>query len=141
MMMNVSLSPSASSTLGSFAEVTCQVVDTKQLLCYDNVTFLELDEDHVGSPRFYVDLGVAIALLVVAGIISGLTVGVISLDPMHIEIMRKSGEPTVRSQAATVAPLVKRHHLLLVSLLLLNAGGQFFTILFIRSLALFHPSP
>jgi metal transporter CNNM len=106
-----------------FAEVVCHVVDAKSLLCFNNVTFVEEEEDVLGSTKFYIDLGVSVGLLVVAGILSGLSMGLFTLDPMNIEILRRSGPPAVRKQAAAVAPLVKRHHLVLVTMLLIQAAA------------------
>jgi CBS domain containing-hemolysin-like protein len=106
-----------------FAQVVCHVVDTKSLLCFNNVTFVEVDEDVLGSTKFYMDLGISVGLLVVAGILSGLSMGLFTLDPMNIEILRRSGPPAVRKQAAAVAPLVKRHHLVLVTMLLIQAAA------------------
>jgi len=55
---------------------------------------------------------------------SGLTLGLLSLDVLTLEILIKSGTPTQRKHAMRIMPLVKRHHLLLVTLLLCNAASM-----------------
>jgi hypothetical protein len=58
------------------------------------------------------------------GLMSGLTLGLLSLDVLTLEILIKSGTPTQRKHAIRIMPLVKRHHLLLVTLLLCNAASM-----------------
>lgn len=53
---------------------------------------------------------------------SGLTMGLLSLDLMTLQIMKEGGTPKQQRQAK-ILPIVKRHHLLLVTLLLANAGA------------------
>ena len=52
---------------------------------------------------------------------SGLTLGLLSLDSNHLEVLQTAGREKERKYAKRIAPLVKRHHLLLVTLLLGNA--------------------
>ncbi len=52
---------------------------------------------------------------------SGLTIGLLSLDPVNLEILKKSGDETSKKYAKGIAPLIKRHHLLLATLLMANA--------------------
>ena len=61
-------------------------------------------------------------LCVLAGALaSGLTVGLLSLDPLLLLIKIRAGKtPSERQQAETLLPLIKKHHDLLVTLLLLN---------------------
>lgn len=54
---------------------------------------------------------------------SGLTMGLLSLDLMTLQIMRDGGTPKQQRQANKILPIVKRHHLLLVTLLLGNAAA------------------
>jgi metal transporter CNNM len=56
-----------------------------------------------------------------AGIASGLTVGLLSLDATKLEMKIKIKDSEDGKAAASVLPIVKRHHLLLVTLLLFNA--------------------
>ncbi len=52
---------------------------------------------------------------------SGLTMGLLSLDIMSLEVLKRGGEPKEKKYARRILMLVKRHHLLLVTLLLANA--------------------
>ena len=53
---------------------------------------------------------------------SGLTIGLLSLDMMSLQVLQEAGTPKERRYAARIIPVVKRHHLLLVTLLLANAA-------------------
>lgn len=59
-------------------------------------------------------------LLLVAAMMSGLTIGLISLDLNNLAILKSSGTPTQRKYAAIVEPIRKNGHLLLCTLLILN---------------------
>jgi hypothetical protein len=52
-------------------------------------------------------------------LMSGLTMGLMSLDILNLEVLLKSGTKTQRKYAERIMPLVKRHHLLLVTLVCL----------------------
>ena len=57
-----------------------------------------------------------------AGVFSGLTLGLLSLDMLQLEVLAKGGHPHEQKYAKGLIPLVHHHHLLLVTLLLANAG-------------------
>ena len=52
---------------------------------------------------------------------SGLTLGMLSLDMMTLKVLQEAGSPREKKYASRIMPIVKRHHLLLVTLLLANA--------------------
>ena len=52
---------------------------------------------------------------------SGLTMGLLSLDILSLEVLKRSGKPKEQKYASRIITLVKQHHLLLVTLLLANA--------------------
>jgi metal transporter CNNM len=54
---------------------------------------------------------------------SGLTIGLMALDEMSLEISKNGGNPKERAYAEKIIPVIKKHHLLLVSLLLANAAA------------------
>lgn len=61
------------------------------------------------------------ACVVLGALASGLTVGLLSLDPLLLVIKMRAGETEQeKHQAGELLPLVKQHHRLLVTLLLLN---------------------
>ncbi|CAJ1964084.1 unnamed protein product [Cylindrotheca closterium] len=63
----------------------------------------------------------ALACVTVAALAAGLTMGLLSVDPLLLLIRMRAGSPEEKKQAATLLPIVKQHHLLLVTLLLLNS--------------------
>jgi Mg2+/Co2+ transporter CorB len=63
----------------------------------------------------------ALACVIVAALAAGLTMGLLSLDPLMLLIKMRAGGEEEKKQAASLLPIVKQHHLLLVTLLLLNS--------------------
>eukprot|EP00842_Homolaphlyctis_polyrhiza_P004424 jgi/Hompol1/4983/HPOL_004106-RA len=59
-------------------------------------------------------------LVVVGGIVAGLTIGLMSLDETNLSILKVSGTPAEKSFAARIEPIRRNTHLLLVTLLLTN---------------------
>ncbi|CAN1158614.1 DUF21 domain-containing protein At5g52790 [Linum perenne] len=70
---------------------------------------------------FWGYLVVCIALVAFAGLMSGLTLGLMSLSLVDLEVLIKAGRPDDRKNAAKILPIVKRQHLLLCTLLIGNA--------------------
>lgn len=60
-------------------------------------------------------------LVSMAGMMSGLTLGLMSLDQVDIEILRRSGTDRQRRLAQRIQPVLSRPHVLLVTLLVCNA--------------------
>jgi hypothetical protein len=86
---------------------------------------LEMSEEaEIGSTDFYVALGISAGLVVMAGVMSGLTMGLMSLDLTTLRVVAKTGDRRSRRYAAKIIPLVEKHHLLLVTLLLANASAM-----------------
>ena len=55
---------------------------------------------------------------------SGLTIGLMSLDKMTLEIIKRGGDAKERKYAERIIPVIEKHHLLLVTLLLSNAAAM-----------------
>ena len=94
------------------SEVVCPIDD-------DDKMFVK--EEHATGKAIYIDIGISIFLVLFGGMMSGLTIGLLSLDPVNLEIMKTSEDENARKYANGIAPLVKYHHLLLVTLLMANA--------------------
>ncbi|KAJ4847248.1 DUF21 domain-containing protein [Turnera subulata] len=77
-----------------------------------------------GSVTWYIYAGVSCLLVLFAGIMSGLTLGLMSLGLVDLEILQRSGTPTEKRQAAAILPVVQKQHQLLVTLLLCNAAAM-----------------
>eukprot|EP00882_Tetradesmus_deserticola_P024368 GHRQ01026629.1.p1 GENE.GHRQ01026629.1~~GHRQ01026629.1.p1 ORF type:complete len:237 (+),score=110.85 GHRQ01026629.1:423-1133(+) len=66
-------------------------------------------------------IGICVGLTVMAGLMSGLTLGLMSLDAVEMEVLKRSGSSKEQMYAAAIAPLIRNAHFLLVTLLLCNA--------------------
>ena len=77
-----------------------------------------------GSGEFWMYLCLTMVAIVFAGLMSGLTVGLMSFDEKNLSIlMTQSKDPKQRYRARRVHNMIKDHHLLLVTLLLWNAAA------------------
>ncbi|KAK9201694.1 hypothetical protein WN944_016900 [Citrus x changshan-huyou] len=86
-----------------------------------NDIVFEADDIEFGNPWWFVYAGVSCVLVLFAGIMSGLTLGLMSLGLVELEILQRSGTSTEKQQAAAILPVVQKQHQLLVTLLLCNA--------------------
>ena len=75
------------------------------------------------DPVFFLTMAAsALFCVVLAALAAGLTMGMLSLDPLMLLVkIRASRSPEEKRQAESLLPIVKQHHLLLVTLLLLNS--------------------
>lgn len=67
------------------------------------------------------------------GLAAGLTIGIMSLDPVGLELLIESGDPKEAKYAKQIAPIRKKGNLLLVTLLLTNTVFNELLPLFIDS--------
>ncbi|KAL3648928.1 hypothetical protein CASFOL_005331 [Castilleja foliolosa] len=81
-------------------------------------------EIEFGTVLWFTYAGISCFLVIFAGIMSGLTLGLMSLGLVDLEILQRSGTPSEKKQAAMIFPVVKKQHQLLVTLLLCNAGAM-----------------
>ena len=75
------------------------------------------------NPEIVVDplsIVIAVVLIGLSGLFSGLTLGLMSLDPQGLKIMIAGGNPTERRQAERILPVREQGNLLLCTLLLGN---------------------
>ena len=63
----------------------------------------------------------SIFIVFFAGMMSGLTVGMMALDELDLEIKLATGTDIEKTQAKKVIPVISNHHFLLVTLLVANA--------------------
>ncbi|XP_016476770.1 DUF21 domain-containing protein At4g14240-like [Nicotiana tabacum] len=77
-----------------------------------------------GTVSWFLYAGISCFLVLFAGIMSGLTLGLMSLGLVELEILQRSGTPSEKKQAATILPVVQKQHQLLVTLLLCNAAAM-----------------
>ncbi|KAH9646794.1 DUF21 domain-containing protein [Citrus sinensis] len=73
------------------------------------------------EPMFWVYLVICVGLVSFAGLMSGLTLGLMSLSLVDLEVLMRAGQPQDRKNAEKILPIVKNQHLLLCTLLIGNA--------------------
>lgn len=73
------------------------------------------------EPKFWIYLIISASLVLFAGIMSGLTLGLMSLSLVDLEVLIKAGRPQDRRNASKILPVVKNQHLLLCTLLIGNS--------------------
>src|SRR5687768_3661941 len=76
--------------------------------------------DPIPDWEYWVVVGTIICLVLIGGLVAGLTIGLMSLDSTNISILKLSGTPRERLYAERIEPIRKNGHLLLVTLLLVN---------------------
>ncbi|KAL0734514.1 hypothetical protein Bca4012_010724 [Brassica carinata] len=86
------------------------------------------------EPMFWFYLTACFGLVAFAGLMSGLTLGLMSLSLVELEVIVKAGEPNDRKNAKKILPLVKNQHLLLCTLLIGNALAMEALPVFVDSL-------
>ncbi|KAI4387044.1 hypothetical protein MLD38_004908 [Melastoma candidum] len=84
--------------------------------------------------NFFVHILIVTLLVLFAGLMSGLTLGLMSMSLVDLEVLAKSGTPKDRKHAAKILPVVKNQHLLLCTLLICNAAAMEALPIFLDSL-------
>ncbi|KAM7252000.1 hypothetical protein ACFE04_023883 [Oxalis oulophora] len=84
--------------------------------------------------EFFVWIVIVVALVLFAGMMSGLTLGLMSMSLVELEVLAKSGTPTDRKHALKILPVVRKQHLLLCTLLICNAAAMEALPVFLDSL-------
>lgn len=62
---------------------------------------------------------------------SGLTLALFSLDPLKLKVLMKDGDPLDKKRAQKLIPLLKNHHQLLCTLLIVNSAANVLLPLFL----------
>ncbi|KAI8473576.1 MAG: hypothetical protein J3K34DRAFT_518869 [Monoraphidium minutum] len=92
-------------------------------------------EEPLSPQQRVIFICVSVGLTLMAGLMSGLTLGLMSMDAVDLEVLRRSGTPREQRYAAGILPLVSHQHFLLVTLLLCNAVAMEALPLFLDRLA------
>jgi len=74
-----------------------------------------------GDITFWIYFGLAALCVATAGLMSGLTVGLLSIDDLQLDIKMKTGTDEEKRHAAIIQPIIAHHHQLLSTLLITNA--------------------
>ncbi|XP_057496505.1 DUF21 domain-containing protein At2g14520 isoform X1 [Actinidia eriantha] len=73
---------------------------------------------------FFIHIVIIVFLVLFAGMMSGLTLGLMSMSLVDLEVLAKSGTPKDRKHAEKILPVVRKQHLLLCTLLICNAAAM-----------------
>ncbi|CAN1272275.1 DUF21 domain-containing protein At2g14520 [Linum perenne] len=73
---------------------------------------------------FFIHIVIIVLLVLFAGMMSGLTLGLMSMSLVDLEVLAKSGSPHHRKHAEKILPVVRNQHLLLCTLLICNAAAM-----------------
>ena len=121
--------------------VECERINAHTLEC-GGTEFENEELVRPPDPRFYMYAGIVVTLIVVAGLMSGLQLGLLALEEATLLVLIKAGEReeekpepvdpaalktrtdviVISKNAKRILPLVQRRHLLMVTLLVGNAG-------------------
>jgi metal transporter CNNM len=66
-------------------------------------------------------VAIAALLVLMSGLMSGLTLGLMSLDKVDMELLKRTGTEHEKRMAARITPIISNQHYLLVTLLMCNA--------------------
>ncbi|XP_058051031.1 metal transporter CNNM4-like [Ahaetulla prasina] len=92
---------------------------SRQLLKDNHLTLRVVEDKSLQLPR-WLEITLVVILLALSGVFSGLTLGLIALDPMGLRIVKNCGTPKEREYATKIEPLRRKGNYLLCSLLLGN---------------------
>lgn len=113
----------ASAGVGACCELETCIYDLP--LCPASVLSRYLEEEEpLSLTGFYLCLAGTATCMVMAALAAGLTMGLLSIDPLELTIKQKCGSDEEKRIANALLPLIERHHLMLVTLLLYNAGAN-----------------
>ncbi|XP_024538876.1 DUF21 domain-containing protein At4g33700 [Selaginella moellendorffii] len=90
--------------------------------------------EHCCGPTFWGYIAIIVAIVAFAGLMSGLTLGLMSLELVDLEVLIKSGKEKDQKHAGKIYPVVRRQHLLLCTLLICNALAMEALPIFLDSL-------
>ena len=109
---------SLSTTLSSFKNenelLTPNSFEEKEQEC-------NCEEELVHGSKYWLFLFITLCLTLFAGLMSGLTVGYLSVDDLSLELKTTTGTDQEKEYAAKVLPILSNRHWLLCTLLLMNS--------------------
>uniref|UniRef100_A0A6T8MPS7 CNNM transmembrane domain-containing protein n=1 Tax=Proboscia inermis TaxID=420281 RepID=A0A6T8MPS7_9STRA len=79
------------------------------------------EEFKIEHPFPYFDMFMTIMCFSFAALAAGLTMGMMSIDPLLLKVKLRGGTELEKEQAKKIYPLIQNHHRLLVTLLLMNS--------------------
>ncbi|KAL3671252.1 hypothetical protein V7S43_003184 [Phytophthora oleae] len=123
--------PAAHSSFGSLAPAVKSALSSTLFSSLSHPPFplMVAEECEYLSPScdptsFWTYLCLCLLLVCAAGLMAGLTMGLVSLDMLNVRILKMEGTEIEKQCARKVRPVLERHHLLLVTLLIVNASAN-----------------
>ncbi len=114
-----SQSVARSATAGQ--EVQCTLEGSESVVC--NGTQYEASCEHIlefGTSAWWTAVALVVVCICISGMMSGLVIGLFTVDVLTLDILATSGTEDQRRYAPRVKELVLNHHWLLVTLMLIN---------------------
>jgi len=107
---------------GGVSTVTNLTLDFFNVTCTDDCYLLAKWSEPVNEAQTNLAISLVFAglLVMLSGLFSGLTLGLMSLDTIGLQILEEAGEPQERIHAKAILPIRKKGNLLLCTLLLGN---------------------
>jgi len=107
---------------GGVSTGTNITLDFFNVTCTDDCYLLAKWSEPVDEPKTDIVMSLVFAglLVMLSGLFSGLTLGLMSLDTIGLQILEEAGEPQERIHAKAILPIRKKGNLLLCTLLLGN---------------------
>jgi metal transporter CNNM len=102
-------------------KISKNIISFFLLLCRSIQANDEGDDPYLSDADFVLFTTTAIGLTLLAGLMSGLTLGLMSLDNVDLEVLKRSGTHHQKVCAAKIHPVIANPHRLLVTLLVCNA--------------------
>lgn len=100
-----------------------QNLDGKQI--QNSMADIPDPDEKVGSIRFWAIVLASVVLVLFAGLMSGLSIGLLSFQPMDLEVVERSAQDEQqRKMAQDVKTVISDQHYLLVTLLICNAAAM-----------------
>jgi metal transporter CNNM len=104
-------------TVGSVLAILSMGMET----VWDILPSERVKQEELTDTEYLVFLLSAMGLVVTAGLMSGLTLGLMSLDDVEMEILIKSGKSHEKRHAEKIRSIIQKPHKLLVTLVVWNA--------------------
>eukprot|EP00126_Sphaerothecum_destruens_P005384 Sdes_comp18732_c0_seq1m9079 len=123
-LSNISENAALLDSLAPNQTITCTRYSETEVVCEGESYKVSEHYIRPGSFLFYMYILIVIGLVMTAGLMSGLTMGLLSLDTLSLNVIKNGGDKVQSRHASKILPIVKQHHLLLVCLLLCNAGAM-----------------
>ena len=103
-------------------QTSFQYIEADDMIMYNGKEYFFNESNNLSGPEMITYIIISLGLVLFGGLMSGLTVGYLSIDELLLELKQNSGTDEEKRQSAKVMPLLHQHQWLLVTLFISNAG-------------------